>query len=84
MSNIFGRHGQSCGFLKPTGGRIINAEITNSLVRDITLILSIYFVESFHDKMNSAAISALINAIAQLLDVENNENNVGRLNGQQI
>lgn len=45
--NIFGRHGQSYGFLKRSGGRIINAEITNSLVRDITLILSIYLWNHF-------------------------------------
>lgn len=43
-------------------------------------------MESFRDKMNSAAISALIDNIVwrSLLDVENNENNVGWLNRQQI
>lgn len=34
-------------FLKRSGGRIINAEISNTLVRDIALILSIYLWNRF-------------------------------------
>ncbi|EGI60968.1 Fasciclin-1 [Acromyrmex echinatior] len=37
----------SCEFLKRSGGRITNAEIINSLIRDITLIQSIYLWNHF-------------------------------------
>ena len=64
LTFTFDRHRLSREFLKRSGGRITNAEITNSLIRDITLIQSIYLRRSsFCDKMNSAAISALIDNV---------------------